>query len=270
MPGLLMDINKDYYFILGVHPTAELVVIKASYRALTMLYHPDRYADKEKAQLRTIELNEAYSVLKDEGKRKEYDSLRGKNSQSADDFINYGLDEVSPVSDPLEEQWLFATQYYPELVEIEQNLRNIAWRLANTFKAYIIQEKAFDKMHQTAEELEKIFLENYFGSNQKILKFAKMLILNKKKEAVRELNKAVVLFGNTIELDKVMQVIIKKYGLDIKYCSAKELNEDLIKAVKENNIKQVKLLLTLGADPNVRTSSGKRIKEWHHLIDISI
>ena len=270
MPGLFMDINKDYYFILGVHPTAELVVIKASYRALTMLYHPDRYADIKKANLRTIELNEAYSVLKDEVKRKEYDSLRGKNSQSADDFINNGFDETPPKSDPLEEQWLFATEYYPDLVEIEQNLRNIAWRLANTFKAYIIEEKAFDKRQQIAEELEKAFLENYFGTNKDILEFAKTLILNKNKEAVRELNKAIALFGNKIDLDKVIQVIIKKYALDVKFFSINDLNKNLIKAVKENNIKEVKLLLTLGADPNVKTSSGMRVKEWHHLIDISI
>jgi len=271
MPGLLMDINKDYYFILGVHPSAELVVIKASYRALTMLYHPDRYDDKGKAHSRTIELNEAYSVLKDEAKRKEYDVLRDKNYHSAHDFINHGFDKAPSKSDPLEEQWLFATEYYPDLIEIEQNLRNIAWHLANTFKGYIIKEKAFDKRQQTAEELEKEFLKNYFGSNKKILEFAKTLILNKKKEAARELNKAIVLFGsNSIELDKVIQIIIKKYGLDVKFFSVNELNKNLINAVKENNIEKVKLLLTLGADPNVKTSSGKSIKEWHHLIDVSI
>ena len=36
-----MDPNKDYYAILGVHPTAEKAVIDAAYKALAKRYHPD-------------------------------------------------------------------------------------------------------------------------------------------------------------------------------------------------------------------------------------
>jgi len=258
-----MDINKDYYFILGVHPTAEFIVIKASYRALTMLYHPDRYdGDKEEAHQKTIELNEAYSILKDESKRKEYDNLRGNNSHSADEFIDDGFDEAPPKSDPLEKKWHFAVEYYPDLLELEQNLRKIAWRLANTYRAYIIEEKAFDKRQQIAEELEKAFLENYFGSNKEILEFAKTLILNKLKEAVRELNKAVVFFNTTKKPDKIIQTIIKKYELGNIYYFVNELNEKLIESVKENNFKKVEFYLSEGANPNVKTSSGISIMRW--------
>ena len=35
-----MDQNKDYYAILGVHPTAEKTVIDAAYKALAKRYHP--------------------------------------------------------------------------------------------------------------------------------------------------------------------------------------------------------------------------------------
>ena len=35
-----MDQNKDYYAILGVHPTAEQSVIDAAYKALAKRYHP--------------------------------------------------------------------------------------------------------------------------------------------------------------------------------------------------------------------------------------
>ena len=35
-----MDQNKDYYAILGVHPTAEKAVIDAAYKALAKRYHP--------------------------------------------------------------------------------------------------------------------------------------------------------------------------------------------------------------------------------------
>ena len=38
-----MNKNKDYYAILGVHPTAEIAVIEAAYKALAKKYHMDIY-----------------------------------------------------------------------------------------------------------------------------------------------------------------------------------------------------------------------------------
>jgi len=41
----------DFYRILGVIDTAELVVIKAAYKALMMIYHPDKFeGDKDEAE----------------------------------------------------------------------------------------------------------------------------------------------------------------------------------------------------------------------------
>ena len=40
--------DKDYYAILGVHPSAEEAVISAAYRALAKLYHPDLYKASER------------------------------------------------------------------------------------------------------------------------------------------------------------------------------------------------------------------------------
>jgi len=54
---------KNYYKILGVIPTAEIIVIKAAYRALSQKYHPDKNRDEaEKYQKKMQELNEAYCV----------------------------------------------------------------------------------------------------------------------------------------------------------------------------------------------------------------
>ena len=45
-----MNQEKDYYAILGIIPNAELVVIKAAYKAMLSVYHPDRFkGSKEKA-----------------------------------------------------------------------------------------------------------------------------------------------------------------------------------------------------------------------------
>jgi len=67
---------KDYYELLGVDRKASDAVIKKAYRRLAMQYHPDRNPGKEKeATEKFKEINEAYSVLGDPEKRKQYDQF---------------------------------------------------------------------------------------------------------------------------------------------------------------------------------------------------
>lgn len=65
---------KDYYKILGVPGNATQLQIKKAYRKLAMQYHPDRNPGKEKeSSERFKEINEAFGVLGDPEKRKQYD-----------------------------------------------------------------------------------------------------------------------------------------------------------------------------------------------------
>jgi len=67
---------KDYYRILGVPRIASDAEIKKSYRKLAMQYHPDRNPGKEKwANEKFKEINEAYGILGDPQKRKQYDQF---------------------------------------------------------------------------------------------------------------------------------------------------------------------------------------------------
>lgn len=71
---------RSYYKALGVNPGATKEEIQAAFRGLAMKDHPDRYSDpreKEAAKVRFQKLSEAYTVLRDPRKRREYD-LYGK------------------------------------------------------------------------------------------------------------------------------------------------------------------------------------------------
>lgn len=69
--------QKDFYSILGVNDRTELVVIKAAYKALMMVYHPDKHnGDNKESVKKSKEINEAYTVLSDPDKRKKYDAER--------------------------------------------------------------------------------------------------------------------------------------------------------------------------------------------------
>lgn len=68
------DFMKNYYQILEIQAGAPKEVIKAAYRALVKKYHPDNYSgDINVANEKLRELSEAYEVLIDESKRREYD-----------------------------------------------------------------------------------------------------------------------------------------------------------------------------------------------------
>ena len=67
-----MDYNKDYYKIMGLSRTATDEEIKLAYRRLARKYHPDLNKDAD-AEAKFKELGEAYEVLKDPEKRREYD-----------------------------------------------------------------------------------------------------------------------------------------------------------------------------------------------------
>lgn len=69
-------LEKDFYAMLGVPKDASAAQIKKSYRKLAQELHPDKNPGDAKAEERFKEVSEAYDVLSDDAKRKEYDEAR--------------------------------------------------------------------------------------------------------------------------------------------------------------------------------------------------
>jgi curved DNA-binding protein len=74
--------GKDYYKILGVSKTASPQEIKKAYRKLALKYHPDRNKGDKAAEAKFKDISEAYAVLSNPEKRKQYDSFGAEGFQS--------------------------------------------------------------------------------------------------------------------------------------------------------------------------------------------
>jgi curved DNA-binding protein CbpA len=72
-----MKSERDYYEVLGIAPSASTETIREAYRKLAFQCHPDRHQESEEANKKMQEINEAYAILSDPIKRREYDLPRG-------------------------------------------------------------------------------------------------------------------------------------------------------------------------------------------------
>jgi len=91
-----MTVKKDYYEILGVSKNASQKEIEEAYRRLAIQYHPDRHPSEKKEEMREKfkEISEAYAVLSDPNKRKQYDMYghAGIDSSYTQEDIFSGVD----------------------------------------------------------------------------------------------------------------------------------------------------------------------------------
>lgn len=88
----------DYYTTLGVSKTSTKDEIKKAYRKLALKYHPDRNKDNKEAEEKFKTISEAYAVLSDDEKRKQYDTFGANGFQQRysqeDIFRNFDMGDI--------------------------------------------------------------------------------------------------------------------------------------------------------------------------------
>lgn len=100
-----MSDKRDYYEVLGVSKTATEDELKKAFRKLAKQYHPDANPDnKEEAEKKFKEINEAYETLSDPQKRKMYDQFgpdgpQGFGGGSTGGYYSTGFDGFSDFGD---------------------------------------------------------------------------------------------------------------------------------------------------------------------------
>ena len=93
--------EKDYYKILGVNKSASDEEIKKAYRKLAMKYHPDHTKGDKASEETFKQISEAYAVLSDKEKRRQYDTFGSAGFQQR--FSQEDIFRGSDFSDVLRE-----------------------------------------------------------------------------------------------------------------------------------------------------------------------
>ena len=217
----------DHYQTLGVMPEAEQIVITAAYRALASRYHPDRWkGDKDEATRMMSKINVAYGVLGDAEKRKAYDASRGPARSAFSEQTDETEDAFEEAIHDYDERWETACSVYPDLKTLRGNLAKTSRALAFSFVVAILETKQFDARDRLARLMENSFLERHFGSNPKIIAYARSLIRAGERDAIKHLNKLIDVLGDGADADKIIQAVNNAFKPEERQRSEPELTEE--------------------------------------------
>jgi len=164
-------LQKDYYQILGLDRNALEDEIKKVYRKLALQYHPDHHPDDSESEEKFKEIGEAYAVLSDPKKRKEYDysgHVRFKRRYTSEDiFGNFDFDQLFKE---------FGFGFGPRSFRgsfCGRRGRGCGRRKANFFRGAFFQESLKDFSER--EEVDEIYelpltqTEAYWGAEKQII-----------------------------------------------------------------------------------------------------
>lgn len=244
----------DYYEVLGVLPTADEVVVKAAYRALAQRYHPDKWrGPAAEAEKRMAEINVAYSVIGNPAKRAEYDAHRSKSSTGEYEADSSGTRDgaFDEALIELEGRWGVAVEVFPDLVPLRKRLALISSALSFSFATILLESKKFNHRHELARNLERQFLERYFGVNEQILRYATELILGGHRDAAKMLNRLVDVMGSDVDPNLLIARVEGTHRCDPVLQEVAEIKKQFVSGKKLSRNEVNALSLAVSSDPSL-------------------
>jgi curved DNA-binding protein CbpA len=198
----------NLYALFGLTADAHPDVIKAAYRALAKQYHPDGAgAGDPEATAKFIELQNAYEILGNEELRARYDA---SHSQGNDEEID---DEPEASIDP-DEIWNKKAQERPDIDRIHAILFAYSPALGNRFRLAVISDECTDDPAEFAADLERSYIEKYFGKHPDVQALARRFLSQGNRTAAKELNVAVKVIdpSNPDRFKSLVADFEKRYG----------------------------------------------------------
>lgn len=195
-----MDVDKDYYSILGVLPTVEATALTAVYRALLKKYHPDVFSGaKNEAERIAKALNEAYEVIGNPRSRAEYDRQRARQQRRSGDFEGergrtdggHGAPDEA-----LHAAWQYIVRYYPDAEGYRIELEVLSSSLATSYQVTLVESKSAAAAKQLSDGLRRQFMERYFGTNTTIHDFVLDALRARRRDVALEVNRAIKVVGS--------------------------------------------------------------------------
>ena len=206
---------QNYYHILGLsfESKPEPSLIRAAYKALVKLYHPDVFSGDRKNLKRKInEINEAFDVLSNPEKKIKYDIDLKKFQKNNSADLSQEKFEDSDMFNPryVDEDWEIATIVYPELENKKIKLNKFSQKLALQFQFYLLETKEFHIQDFIIDRFLNAFLEKKFGTSKPIRNLSKILIEENHKSKAMYLNKLVKVVGSKSD-KKILNAFFKRY-----------------------------------------------------------
>lgn len=197
----------DHYAILGVLPSADIEIIRAAHRVLAKRYHPDTTTlPKEEARRRFLQIQDAYDVLSDPSKRKQYDASRATGPSSGE----YDADtEEADADTELEADWQLAVKYFPEAERLAKELSKLSPSLALAFRITLLLSRQFDQAEKVAAALQGEFLARFFGQNKEVQFLAAQCLRKGRRDAALEINRTVRVLGASLKYD-LLKINLRK------------------------------------------------------------
>ncbi|WP_108879681.1 DnaJ domain-containing protein [Anderseniella sp. Alg231-50] len=184
------DPSKDYFAVLGLSSQAPPEVVKAAHRALAKKFHPDLHSGEDtEAEKRFQEIQEAYEVLRDEDKLKQYLALRAQiKLQMQQQQAAPARPHIRPrVYLKLDDRWDHLVRRYPELSQHYAKFCFLSHKLGRQYKLIILGNQNPARFKRVAAKLERQFYRRHFSYHRNLQTLARKLAASHRRHAVRML-----------------------------------------------------------------------------------